>query len=62
MIEDANQRRNYRIAALGGSFLLPFAGLVGAIVLFVQEDRELATAALTGSLIGAVAWTLLLTA
>lgn len=61
MIDDP-QRRNYRIAALGGSFLLPFAGLVGAIVLFTQKDRELATAALAGSLLGAVAWTFVLTA
>ena len=61
MSEDP-KRRNQRIAALGGSFLLPFAGLVGAIVLFVQDDRELAMSALAGSLLGAVAWTLLLTA
>ncbi len=59
---DTAKRRNQRIAALGGSFVLPFAGLVGAIVLLLQDDREMAMNALAGAVLGAVAWILLLTA
>ncbi len=61
-MNDDVKRRNYRIAALGGSFLLPIAGLVAVTMFLIQDDRELAMNALAGALLGAVAWILLLTA
>ena len=61
-MNDDPRRRNYRIATLGGSFLLPLAGLVAVAMLWVQDDRDLAMNALVGALLGAVAWILVLTA
>jgi hypothetical protein len=61
-VSDDPRRRNYRIATLGGSFVLPLAGLVAVAMFWIQDDRELAMNALAGALLGAVAWILLLTA
>ena len=58
----STQRRNLRIAAGGGSFLLPLAGLVAVAMFLIQDDRELAMTALIGSVLGTVAWALVLTA
>jgi hypothetical protein len=61
-VNDDPRRRNYRIAALGGSLVLPLAGLVAVAMFWIQDDRELAMYALAGALLGAVAWILVLTA
>jgi hypothetical protein len=57
-----HKRRNYKIAGYVGGFILPIAGLVGAGLFYANDDRELAVSTLIASLLGAVAWALVLTA
>jgi len=42
-VEDERKYRNYVIAAGVGGFLLPIAGLVGAMVFYSREDRAAAS-------------------
>jgi len=59
---DEQKRRNYKIAGYVGGFILPIPGLVAAGLLLANGDRELAISTLIASLLGAVAWVMLLTA
>ena len=62
MSVDEQKRRNYKIAGYVGGFILPIPGLVAAGLLLANGDRELAISTLIASLLGAVAWVMLLTA
>jgi len=59
---DEQKRRNYKIAGYVGGFILPIPGLVAAGLFLANGDRELAISTLIASLLGAVAWVVLLTA
>jgi hypothetical protein len=59
---DEHKRRNYKIAGYVGGFILPIPGFVGAGLFYVNGDRDLALSTLVASLLGAVAWALVLTA
>ncbi len=61
MSADQQRRRNYKIAGCVGGFILPLPGLVAAGLFFAGGDRELTISTLIASLLGAVAWTLVLT-
>ena len=43
-MEDERKYRNYVIAGAVGGFLLPIAGLVGAMVFYSRDDRAAAAA------------------
>ena len=62
MSVDEQKRRNYKIAGYVGGFILPIPGLVAAGLFLANGDRELAISTLIASLLGAVAWVMLLTA
>ena len=62
MSVDEQKRRNYKIAGYVGGFILPIPGLVAAGLFLANGDRELAISTLIASLLGAVAWVVLLTA
>ena len=59
---DEHKRRNYKIAGYIGGFILPIPGFVGAVMFFANGDREIALSTLIASLLGSVAWVLVLTA
>jgi hypothetical protein len=59
---EEHKRRNYKIAGYVGGFILPIPGFVGAALFFANGDRDLAVSTLIASLLGAVAWVLVLTA
>lgn len=61
MSVDEQKHRNYKIAGYVGGFILPIPGLVAAGLFFADGDRKLAIGTLIASLLGAVAWTLVLT-
>ncbi len=42
-MEDERKYRNYVIAGAVGGFLLPIAGLVGAMVFYSRDDRAAAS-------------------
>jgi zinc transporter ZupT len=54
MPEDQQKRRNYIIAGSVGGFLLPIAGLVGALVFASAGDRAAAQIVGLASLAGAL--------
>lgn len=62
MSPDDQRRRNLKIAGYGGGFLLPIPGLMGAGLFYANGDRDIALGTLIASLLGAIAWFLLLTA
>lgn len=62
MVTDEARRRNYKIAGYVGGFILPIPGLVGAGLFYANGDRDIAVSTLIASLLGAVAWFLVLTA
>ena len=56
-MDDADRKyRNYVIAAAVGGFLLPLAGVVGALLFYSRDDREAATWVIGASIAGAVAY------
>jgi len=59
---DEQKRRNYKIAGYVGGFILPIPGFVGAAIFFANGDRDIALSTLIASLLGSVAWVLVLTA
>ena len=62
-MDDADRKyRNYVIAAAVGGFLLPLAGLVGALLFYSGDDREAATWVLGASLAGVVAYVIVFAA
>lgn len=61
MSVDEQKRRNYKIAGYVGGFILPIPGLVAAGLFFANGDRDLALSTLIASLLGTVAWILVLT-
>ena len=62
MSPEERKRRNVAIAAYGGGFLLPLAGLVAAGLLWANDDRELARGVLLAAVLGTIFWLLILTA
>ena len=55
-MDDADRKyRNYVIAAAVGGFLLPLAGLVGALLFYSRDDREAATWVIGASVAGVLA-------
>ncbi len=48
--------RNMFIAAIGGAFLLPFAGVFGAVLYYMREEERKAWYVLGASFLGAVAY------
>jgi hypothetical protein len=62
-VDDADRKyRNYVIAAAVGGFLLPLAGLVGALLFYSRDDREAAAWVIGASIAGAVAYVIVFAA
>ena len=55
------KRRNYIIAGAVGGFILPLAGLIGALVFLQQDDRVGARIVAAASALGIVAYLLIFT-
>jgi hypothetical protein len=56
---DERKYRNYVIAAAGGGFLLPIAGMIGALVFVSRGDENSAWIVGTVSLLGLIAYVIL---
>lgn len=54
--EQELKERNMLVAACGGAFLLPFAGVFGAAVYYMREEERSAWYVLAFSFLGAVAY------
>ena len=62
-MDDADRKyRNYVIAAAVGGFLLPLAGLVGALLFYSRDDREAATWVISASIAGVLAYVIVFAA
>ena len=62
-MDDADRKyRNYVIAAAVGGFLLPLAGLVGALLFYSRDDREAATWVIGASIAGVLAYVIVFAA
>ncbi len=61
---DAAERkyRNYVIAAAVGGFLLPLAGMVGALLFYSRGDREAAGWVIGASVAGVLAYVIVFAA
>ena len=59
MSPDETKRRNYLIAGTVGGFLLPVAGLVGALVFWSQGDESAARTVALASFVGILAYVLI---
>jgi zinc transporter ZupT len=53
---DPRKRRNYVIAGSVGGFLLPLAGIIGALAFYQLDDREAARTVAIAAVAGALAW------
>jgi zinc transporter ZupT len=60
--DDERKRRNYVIAGAGGGFLLPLAGIVGALIFYSRGDNEAARILILGSVAGVIAYVLVFAA
>jgi zinc transporter ZupT len=60
MADELRKRRNTIIAASVGAFVLPLAGLVGAMLFYSNDDREAANTVLGAALAGIVFYVLVL--
>ena len=60
MTDDLRKRRNTIIAASVGAFLLPLAGLVGAMLFYSSKDRDAANTVLGAAAAGIVFYILVL--
>ncbi|HLM31102.1 MAG TPA: hypothetical protein VK326_05520 [Solirubrobacterales bacterium] len=60
MTDDLRKRRNTIIAASVGAFLLPLAGLVGAMLFYSSEDRDAANTVFGAAAAGIVFYALVL--
>jgi zinc transporter ZupT len=60
--DDARKRRNYVIAGAVGGFLLPLAGIVGALVFYQRDDRDAARTLAIAAVAGVIAYLLLFSA
>ena len=56
------KRRNYVIAGAVGGFLLPLAGIAGALVFLSRDDREAAMWIAAASVAGLVVYVILFAA
>lgn len=56
MDEAERKYRNYVIAAAVGGFLLPLAGLIGALLFYSRDDREAAAWVSGASVAGILAY------
>jgi uncharacterized membrane protein (GlpM family) len=56
MTPDETKRRNYLIAGTVGGFLLPLAGLIGALAFWQQGDEAAARQVALASMLGIVAY------
>ena len=56
---DDRKYRNYVIAAAVGGFLLPIAGMVGAMVFWTRGDESAAQTVAVVSLVGLIAYVIL---
>ena len=62
MSEDERKRRNYVIAGSVGGFLLPLAGLIGALAFYQRDDPEAARIVGIASIAGVIAYLVLFAA
>ena len=56
MSEDERKRRNYVIAGSVGGFLLPLAGLIGALAFYQRDDPQAARIVGIASIAGVIAY------
>lgn len=56
--DDDRKHRNYVIAGAVGGFLLPLAGLVGALMFYSRDDKEAARILAIAALAGVIAYVL----
>jgi zinc transporter ZupT len=56
MTPDEQKRRNYLIVGMVGGFILPLAGMFGAVIFWSQGDRPAATQVAAASTLGLVAY------
>jgi uncharacterized membrane protein (GlpM family) len=59
MTPDEKKRRNYVIAGAVGGFLLPLAGIVGALVFYQRDEPDAARTLLIAAIAGIVAYAVL---
>lgn len=56
MTPEEKKRRNYVIAGSVGGFLLPLAGLIGALAFYQRDDQEAARIVGIASIAGVIAY------
>jgi hypothetical protein len=61
-VETDRKQRNYVIAGAVGGFLLPLAGIVGAMVFYSRDDREAAGWIAGASIAGLIVYLILFAA
>ena len=54
--DEERKRRNYVIAGSVGGFLLPLAGLIGALAFYQRDDQEAARIVGLASIAGVIAY------
>jgi uncharacterized membrane protein (GlpM family) len=63
MVSDQERKhRNYVIAGAVGGFLLPLAGVVGALVFYQREDPDAARTLVIAAVAGLIAYIVLFSA
>ena len=54
--DEEKQQRNVLIAVTGGAFLLPIAGVAGAVIFYLRKEERNAWIVLAAAFAGAIAW------